>query len=219
MLDLSKKTSPSFLLALLVPAMLLGCPSPSEGTSTDTTIATSTDTTATSTDTTATSTGPEANTTEDCETGDCDVPCEPMTELEPIPEACVDLEVPPFEGRQLAGWQAGPNTLMAATHEAYHCLAPEFSLDQLTCACVGDVIVHQYDFGSSTFAVGETTVTLVAANASLQDSCIVSYEHFSDSVEDFPVAILATSDDCIIGETLGWEYNTRFYVARQACPG
>jgi hypothetical protein len=43
--------------------------------------------------------GPEGSTTDDCEPGYCNGGCTVMTSVDPIPEACARLDVPPFEGR------------------------------------------------------------------------------------------------------------------------
>lgn len=154
-----------------------------------------------------------------CEVGDgnCYCACENHEGLDAVPEACTGLDVPPFDDfAELAGWLEGPSTIRGTSHAPYYCssldISDPFSVD-IDCPCTGFLDFVQVELPSDTFELGESMATFSSVSASCRDVC--SPDGFDT---DLTFEILAVSETCIIGETVGLMYDTRIYVDRTPCP-
>lgn len=207
-------------LAPITLSLLLGaCPSTPNVDPGATTEAATEDSTA------ADSTGSQSMTAEPPDGGS--IPTFPMCEctldgevLDPMPDACEDLEVPPMEepGPRYSGWLTGPSTIMASTLAVYYCQDPDLSGANIECPCSNFSSLRRYDFAAPPLEVGEVTAALATAEAYCADVCNAQgSESDPASYDEFPIQVLAVSDTCIILETMHPNFNERVYVDRQAC--
>jgi hypothetical protein len=150
--------------------------------------------------------------------GSCYCACEGHEGLDAVPAACAALEVPPFDDfTEFAGWLEEPSVVRATSHATYQCssidLSSPFDAD-LECPCTGFLSFIQLALPDASFDVGETTATLTEVSASCRDVCSID----GNESPNVPFQILAVSETCVIGETVGLGYDIRVYVDRGACP-